>query len=36
MTTKNSDKKREQIQMFFMHGMVPQNHMLQQIDKAID
>ena len=36
MMTKNSDKKREQIQMFCMDDMVPQNHMLRQIDKAID
>ena len=36
MITKNSDKKREQIQMFCMDDMVAQNHMLRQIDKAID
>ena len=35
MMTKNSDKKREQIQMFCMDDMVPQNHMLRKIDKAI-
>lgn len=36
MMTKNADKKREQIQMFCMDDMVPQNHMLRLIDKAID
>lgn len=34
--TKNADKKREQIQMFCMDDMVPQNHMLRLIDKAIN
>lgn len=36
MMTKDADKKREQIQMFCMDDMVPQNHMLRLIDKAID
>ena len=36
MMTKNADKKREQMQMFCMDDMVPQNHMLRLIDKAID
>ena len=30
MMTKNADKKREQIQMFCMDDMVPQNHMLRK------
>ena len=34
--TKNADKKRERIQMFCMDDMVPQNHMLRLIDKAIN
>lgn len=36
MMTKNADKKREQMQMFCMDDMVPQNHMLRLIDKAIN
>ena len=36
MMTKNADKKREQIQMFCMDDMIPQNHMLRLIDKAIN
>lgn len=36
MMTQNTDKKREQIQMFCMDDMVPQNHLLRIIDKAID
>lgn len=36
MMMKNADKKREQMQMFCMDEMVPQNHMLRSIDKAID
>ncbi len=36
MMTQNADKKREQIQMFCMDDMVPQNHLLGIIDKAID
>lgn len=35
MMTKNADKKREQMLMFCMDDMVPQNHMLRLIDKAI-
>lgn len=36
MMTQNADKKREQIQMFCMDDMVPQDHLLRIIDKAID
>lgn len=36
MMTQNADKKREQLQMFCMDDMVPQNHLLRIIDKAID
>lgn len=36
MMTQNADKKREQVQMFCMDDMVPQNHLLRIIDKAID
>ena len=36
MMTRNADKKREQLLMFCMDAMVPQNHMLRLIDKAID
>ena len=36
MMTKNADKKREQMMMFSMDDMVPQNHMLRLIDKAIN
>ena len=36
MMTKNADKKREQMMMFSMNDMVPQNHMLRLIDRAID
>ena len=36
MITQNTDKKREQLQMFCMDDMVPQNHLLLIIDKAID
>ncbi len=36
MMTKNTDKKREQMLMICMDDMVPQNHMLRLIDKAID
>ena len=35
MMTKNADKKREQMMMFSMDDMVPQNHMLRLIDRAI-
>lgn len=34
--TQNADKKREQVQMFCMDDIVPQNHLLRIIDKAID
>ena len=34
--TKNADKKREQMMMFSMDSMVPQDHMLRLIDKAIN
>ncbi len=33
---KSADKKREQMMMFSMDDMVPQNHMLRLIDKAIN
>ena len=36
MMTKDADKKREQMQMFCMDDMVPKDHMLRLIDKAID
>ncbi len=36
MMTQNADKKREQIQMFCMDDMVPEDHLLRIIDKAID
>lgn len=36
MMTQNADKKREQIQLFCMDDLVPQNHLLRLIDKAID
>ena len=36
MMTKNADKKREQILMFCMDDMVPTDHMLRLIEKAID
>lgn len=36
MMTQNQDKKREQIQMFCMDELVPQDHLLRIIDKAID
>ena len=36
MMTQNADKKREQIQMFCMDDMVPRDHLLRSIDKAID
>ena len=34
--TQNADKKREQYQMFCMDDLVPENHLLRLIDKAID
>lgn len=36
MMTRDADKKREQMMMFSMDDMVPQDHMLRLIDKAID
>ena len=36
MMTQNADKKREQVQFFCMDDMVPQDHLLRIIDKAID
>lgn len=36
MMTKNADKKRGQMMMFCMDDMIPENHMLRLIDKAID
>ena len=36
MMTQNADKKREQIQMFRMDDLVPQDHLLRLIDQAID
>ena len=36
MMTQNADKKREQYQMFCMDDLVPENHLLRLIDKAID
>ncbi len=36
MMTQNADKKREQLQMFCMDDLVPENHLLRVIDKAID
>ena len=36
MMTKNADKKRDQMQVFCMDDLVPQDHLLRIIDKAID
>lgn len=36
MMTRDADKKREQMLMFCMDDMVPQDHMLRKIDKAIN
>ena len=36
MMTQNTDKKREQIQMFCMDDLVPKDHLLRLIDRAID
>lgn len=36
MMTQNAGKKREQIQLFCMDDMVPKDHLLRVIDKAID
>lgn len=36
MLTQNADKKREQVQMFCMDDIVPKEHLLRIIDRAID
>ena len=36
MMTQKADKKREQIHMFCMDDLIPENHLLRLIDKAID
>ena len=36
MMTMNADKNREQLQMFCMDDLVPKDHLLRIIDKAID
>lgn len=36
MMTRDADKKREQMMMFSMEDMVPKDHMLRKIDRAID
>ena len=36
MMTRDADKRREQMLMFCMDDMVPQDHMLRKIDKAIN
>lgn len=36
MMSKETDKKREQVQMMSMDEMVPQNHLLRDIERAID
>jgi transposase len=36
MMTQNADKKRDQLQIFCMDDLVPQDHLLRLIDKAID
>ena len=36
MMTKNTEQKREQVQIVCMDDLVPQNHLLRIIDKAID
>ena len=36
MMTKNANKKRDQMQIFCMDDMVPSDHLLRLIDKAID
>ncbi len=36
MMTQNADKKREQLQVFCMDNMIPQDHLLRIIDKAVD
>ena len=34
--TQNADKKRDQMQMFCMEDLIPEDHLLKLIDKAID
>ena len=34
--TQNADKKRDQMQMFCMEDLIPEEHLLRLIDKAID
>ena len=36
MMTQNADKKRDQMQMFCMEDLIPEDHLLRLIDKAID
>lgn len=36
MMTQNANKKREQLQIYCMDDLVPQDHLLRLIDKAID
>jgi transposase len=36
MMTSNTERKREQMQFVSMDDLVPQDHMLRHIDKAID
>jgi len=36
MLTQNSDKRRDQLQIFCMDDLAPQDHLLRLIDKAID
>ncbi|MBP3339199.1 MAG: hypothetical protein J6L69_07330, partial [Lachnospiraceae bacterium] len=36
MITQNVDKKRDQIQMFCIDDLVPNDHLLRLIDKAIN
>ncbi|MBS5429451.1 MAG: IS5/IS1182 family transposase, partial [Lachnospiraceae bacterium] len=36
MMTRDADKKREQMMLFSMDDMVPKDHMLRKIDRAID
>lgn len=36
MMTQNADKKREQMQIFCMDDLVPPDHLLRLIDKAVD
>ena len=36
MMTRDADKKRGQMLMFCMDDMVPRDHLLRKIDKAID